>query len=252
MPSLAQLGLLCLALHGCMALTVPPSRMCVRCVSQDEWLSESRKLVTVFMRIVGLGGRLCEVRSLDTLDKVVRLVQSLTNRYGGQVTRLICDDKVRRMRAEAISEREPTANASPRPCLSLHPRRGIAEPHGTSLCARVWQGVRFLIGFGMPGRAHEDDESRAVVSSLQIQQAVAAYANYDGSANLACAIGITSGTVFCGEAGSERRREYTINGGCRRTHPPQSCAVMRVAHTSSWRAFAACACQVRASTSPRG
>ena len=81
-----------------MALTVPPSRMCVRCVSQDEWLSESRKLVTVFMRIVGLGGRLCEVRSLDTLDKVVRLVQSLTNRYGGQVTRLICDDKVRRRR----------------------------------------------------------------------------------------------------------------------------------------------------------
>ena len=29
------------------------------------------------------------------------------------------------------------------------------------------KGVRFLIGFGMPGRAYEDDESRAVVSSLQ-------------------------------------------------------------------------------------
>ena len=32
---------------------------------QDEWLSESRKLVTVFMRIVGLGERLCEVRARD-------------------------------------------------------------------------------------------------------------------------------------------------------------------------------------------
>ena len=133
---------------------------------QDEWLSESRKLVTVFMRIVGLGERLCEVRSLQTLNEVVRLVQSTTSRYGGQVTRLICDDK----------------------------------------------GVRFLIGFGMPGRAYEDDESRAVVSSLSIQSHMASFPNYDGSCGLAAAIGITSGTVFCGEAGSERRREYTING----------------------------------------
>lgn len=133
---------------------------------QDEWLSESRKLVTVFMRIVGLGGRLCEVHSLETLDRVVRLVQHTTCRYGGQVTRLICDDK----------------------------------------------GVRFLIGFGMPGRAHEDDESRAVVSSLHIQSEILSLRSYDGRGNLAVAVGITSGTVFCGEAGSERRREYTING----------------------------------------
>ena len=44
----------------------------------------------------------------------VQLVQSTTHRYGGQVTRLICDDK----------------------------------------------GVRFLIAFGLPGQASEDDERR--------------------------------------------------------------------------------------------
>ena len=45
--------------------------------------------------------------------------------------------------------------------------------------------------------------------------------NYDGSGGLAAAIGITTGTVFCGEAGSELRREYTINGGLMASRPDQ-------------------------------
>ena len=53
---------------------------------QDQWLSESRKLVTVFMKVVGLGERLCEVRSLSALHSAVSEVQATTHRYGGQVT----------------------------------------------------------------------------------------------------------------------------------------------------------------------
>ena len=137
---------------------------------QDEWLSESRKLVTVFMRILGLGERLCEVKSLATLQAAVEVTQVTTHRYGGQVTRLICDDK----------------------------------------------GVRFLVGFGMPGRSYEDDESRAVLFALQLQYHLGKLPDYRGrvgaEGGLAAAIGITTGVVFCGEAGSPKRREYTLAG----------------------------------------
>ena len=132
----------------------------------NEWLSASRKLVTVFAKITGLGARLCDVVSLASLHRAVLIVQQATSRYGGQVTRLICDDK----------------------------------------------GVRFLIGFGMPGKSYEDDESRAVAASLQMQTLLQEVPNYDQSGGLAPAIGITTGNVFCGEAGSILRREYTLAG----------------------------------------
>ena len=138
--------------------------------ARDGWLSESRKLVSVFIKIAGLGPRLCEVSSLRTLHAAVKVVQTTIYRYGGQVLRLICDDK----------------------------------------------GVRFLVGFGMPGRHHEDDESRAVVASVELGKLLPELPHCDqqrsGQRGLIPAIGITSGTVFCGEAGSIRRREYTLAG----------------------------------------
>ena len=74
------------------------------------------------------------------------------------------------------------------------------------------KGVRFLVGFGMPGRHHEDDESRAVVASVHIQAMLPELPSFDGKAGLVPCIGITTGTVFCGEAGSIKRREYTLAG----------------------------------------
>lgn len=77
------------------------------------------------------------------------------------------------------------------------------------------KGTRFLVAFGLPGRAHEDDEARAVIASLEIAEALAHVPGGDagdGVAPLGCAIGITTGKVFCCEAGSPLRREYTLNG----------------------------------------
>ena len=51
-----------------------------------------------------------------------------------------------------------------------------------------------------------------MLSSLQLQARLPSLPNYDHTGGLAAAIGITSGTVFCGEAGTERRREYTLAG----------------------------------------
>ena len=55
------------------------------------------------------------------------------------------------------------------------------------------KGVRFLVGFGMPGRHHEDDESRAVVASVQIETMLPELPHCDGQHGLIPAIGITTG-----------------------------------------------------------
>jgi class 3 adenylate cyclase/energy-coupling factor transporter ATP-binding protein EcfA2 len=137
----------------------------------------------------------------------VAVVQEKVQRHGGTLTRVITDDK----------------------------------------------GTRFLIAFGLPGRAHEDDEARAVLAALEISATlprIALTGNPGGSPlgrgqrvsftkatdldsirtstttladsadggsptrrrRLGCATGITTGKVFCCEAGSNYRREYTLNG----------------------------------------
>ena len=145
---------------------------------QNMWVSEHRKLVSVFMKVLGLGLKPCEVADLATAHEAVRVVQERVQRFDGVITRLICDDK----------------------------------------------GTRFLIAFGLPGHANEDDETRAVLACLQTIEALSAIdpvvPKREGDAaeedveppSLGVAIGITSGRVFCGEAGSDQRREYTLSG----------------------------------------
>ena len=137
------------------------------------WVSEHRKLVSVFMKVVGLGLKNCEVADKETAHCAVSAVQLHIKRHDGTITRLITDDK----------------------------------------------GTRFLIAFGLPGHANEDDERRAVLSSLEVVDSLSEIdafqppgASPDTREALGCAIGITTGRVFCGEAGSEYRREYTLAG----------------------------------------
>ena len=79
------------------------------------------------------------------------------------------------------------------------------------------KGTRFLIAFGLPGHQHDNDEERAVLSALEVVAAldrIPAWSEPDKPAGvLQCAIGITTGLVFCGEAGWARNRvEYTLAG----------------------------------------
>lgn len=105
------------------------------------------------------------------------------------------------------------------------------------------KGTRFKIAFGMPTLVHDDDGVRVVRAALRIREnlsrtrrggggsiadaasaasaaaaATAAEAGDeaksvdDDHAGQRCAIGIATGLVFCGEAGSRQRCEYTAVG----------------------------------------
>ncbi|KAJ9451190.1 adenylate cyclase [Diplonema papillatum] len=66
------------------------------------------------------------------------------------------------------------------------------------------KGVTFLILFGLPGHAHEDDALRAVAFAW------AASTKLEGVCQLA--MGISRSKVYCGYCGSSVRREYTVLG----------------------------------------
>lgn len=59
----------------------------------DLWVSEHRKLVTIFLKVLRLGPTPCEVSELGTVHRAVSAVQEAVIKHGGTVTRLICDDK---------------------------------------------------------------------------------------------------------------------------------------------------------------
>lgn len=67
-------------------------------------------------------------------------------------------------------------------------------------------GTTLIAALGLPPLAHEDDATRGVQTALSISQALS-------EMGLPCAIGIASGQAFCGEIGSNYRREYTMIGG---------------------------------------
>ena len=54
---------------------------------------QHRKLVSVFMKILGLGLKPCEVSDKDKAHLAVHAVQENVERSDGTITRLICDDK---------------------------------------------------------------------------------------------------------------------------------------------------------------
>ncbi len=67
------------------------------------------------------------------------------------------------------------------------------------------KGPVVLAAFGLPPQAHEDDAVRAVRTALEIEAAL----REQGECTY---VGITTGRVFCGPVGNDRRREYTMVG----------------------------------------
>lgn len=67
------------------------------------------------------------------------------------------------------------------------------------------KGVSVLAVFGLPPFAHEDDPLRAVQTAQALRKTL-------GEIAMPCSIGIATGRVFCGEVGSDVRREYTVIG----------------------------------------
>lgn len=67
------------------------------------------------------------------------------------------------------------------------------------------KGVTLVAALGLPPHAHADDPERGLRLALAIQAAFR-------EAGWPTSIGLTSGRVFCGEVGTDRRREYTLLG----------------------------------------
>src|SRR5258708_16993913 len=67
------------------------------------------------------------------------------------------------------------------------------------------KGVTFVAALGLPPFAHENDAVRGVQVALAMQEKL-------NELDVQSAIGITTGRVFCGAIGSEKRREYAMIG----------------------------------------
>lgn len=67
------------------------------------------------------------------------------------------------------------------------------------------KGVSLIAALGLPPLAHKDDPRRAALAALAMHKDLA-------DLGWASSIGVTTGRVFCGTIGNDRRREYTIMG----------------------------------------
>jgi class 3 adenylate cyclase len=61
----------------------------------------------------------------------------------------------------------------------------------------------FIAGFGLPLNSHEDDAKRAVETALELQARLA-------ELKIPSSVGVTTGQAFCGDVGTNQRREYVI------------------------------------------
>lgn len=67
------------------------------------------------------------------------------------------------------------------------------------------KGAVLLAGFGLPPFQGTDDPEQAVMAALDLHRELSKLGRK-------CTIGITTGKVFCGPVGNERRSEYTVHG----------------------------------------
>src|SRR5512141_447341 len=67
------------------------------------------------------------------------------------------------------------------------------------------KGITIVAALGLPPFSHEDDPARAVQAALMIRKEL-------NQLKVRSYIGVTTGRIFCGSVGNERRREYTIIG----------------------------------------
>jgi class 3 adenylate cyclase len=67
------------------------------------------------------------------------------------------------------------------------------------------KGLLFVLLFGQPPEVHTDDPLRAIMAGFHILQVLAGL-------DVRGRVGISTGCVYCGTIGSERRQEYTIMG----------------------------------------
>jgi len=75
------------------------------------------------------------------------------------------------------------------------------------------KGVTVLAVFGLPPLVHEDDPERAIKAAMQILDAFGDDAeSLPQRARHGVSIGVTTGPVFAGIIGSNRRREFTVMG----------------------------------------
>lgn len=67
------------------------------------------------------------------------------------------------------------------------------------------KGLSLIAALGMPPLSHEDDPRRGLTLALAIREILA-------EMGFECAIGVTTGRVYCGVIGSDQRCEYTLIG----------------------------------------
>jgi predicted ATPase/class 3 adenylate cyclase len=85
-------------------------------------------------------------------------------------------------------------------------QQGIYQYDGTIRQVMIDdKGTVIIAAFGLPPFAHEDDALRGIQAALKIQQDL----NQLGFTN---GIGITTGRVYCGLVGNDRRCEYAMVG----------------------------------------